>query len=169
MVREKLKLETATVTLDRRRSAPLAGYSLLTVMGHDGGYCEPALRQALRTCTATLLVLSVLTNAYCSFAAAGDAPAQSTLAATTTLTPHVQVQNTLTNVGVIGSSASPAYPLKASANNRHLVDQNDVPFLMVGDSPQALIGNLSPMEAAHFIGESSTLRHQCVVDQSLVQ
>jgi hypothetical protein len=52
---------------------------------------------------------------------------------------------------VIGSSASPAYPLKASANNRYLVDQNDVPFLMVGDSPQALIGNLSPMEAAFFM------------------
>src|SRR2546428_136300 len=28
-------------------------------------------------------------------------------------------------------SASPAYPLRASANGRYLVDQNDVPFLMV--------------------------------------
>ena len=27
--------------------------------------------------------------------------------------------------------ARPVYPLKASANNRYLVDQNDMPFLMV--------------------------------------
>ena len=49
------------------------------------------------------------------------------------------------------SDASPMYPLKASANNRYLVDQLDVPFLMIGDSPQALIGNLSETEAATFI------------------
>jgi hypothetical protein len=50
----------------------------------------------------------------------------------------------------------PAYPLKASANNRYLVDQDNVPFLMVGDSPQALIGNLSPAEAAAFIANRLT-------------
>jgi hypothetical protein len=119
-------------------------------VSHDGRYCEPALRQALRTCTATLLILLVLTKAYCSFTAVGNAPAQSALAVATMLIPQVQVQNTPTVIA-IGSSASPAYPLKASASNRYLVDQNDVPFLMVGDSPQALIGNLSPMEAAFFM------------------
>jgi hypothetical protein len=119
-------------------------------VSHDGRYCEPAFRHALRTCTTTLLILLVLINAYCSFTAAGNAPAQSALAAAKMLIPQVQVQNTPTVIA-IGSSASPAYPLKASANNRHLVDQNDVPFLMVGDSPQALIGNLSPMEAAFFM------------------
>ena len=90
----------------------------------------------------TLLVL--LIKVFCSFAAAGNASAQTFLTATT-------IQNDPNGVGVIGSSASHAYPLKASANNRYLVDQNDVPFLMVGDSPQALIGNLSPLEAAFFI------------------
>jgi hypothetical protein len=35
------------------------------------------------------------------------------------------------------------YPLKASANHRYLVDQAGTPFLMAGDSPQSLIGNLS--------------------------
>ena len=78
------------------------------------------LRQAMRT----LLVL--LIKVFCSFAAAGNASAQSFLTATT-------IQNDPNGVGVIGSSASHAYPLKASANNRYLVDQNDVPFLMVGD------------------------------------
>jgi len=46
---------------------------------------------------------------------------------------------------------APVYPLKASANNRYLVDQNNTPFLMVGDSPQNLITNLSPKEAAAFM------------------
>jgi hypothetical protein len=49
------------------------------------------------------------------------------------------------------AAAKPAYPLKASANNRYLVDQDNVPFLMVGDSPQALIGSLSQAQAATFI------------------
>jgi Protein of unknown function (DUF4038) len=55
---------------------------------------------------------------------------------------------------VVTSTAArpaPVYPLKASANNRYLVDQLDVPFLMIGDSPQALIGKLSETEAATFI------------------
>jgi hypothetical protein len=49
------------------------------------------------------------------------------------------------------TAAGPAYPLKASANNRYLVDQDNMPFLIIGDSPQALIGNLSQAEAATFI------------------
>ena len=54
-------------------------------------------------------------------------------------------------VPTIGSPDRPVYPLKASANNRYLVDQNNTPFLMVGDSPQHLITNLSPNEAAAFM------------------
>lgn len=49
------------------------------------------------------------------------------------------------------AAAAPAYPLKASANNRYLVDQNGAPFLMIGDSPQSLIGNLSHAEAVVFL------------------
>src|SRR5262245_29996919 len=41
----------------------------------------------------------------------------------------------------------PAYPLKKSANCRYLVDQKDVPFLIAGDSPQALMVNLSEADA----------------------
>ena len=44
-----------------------------------------------------------------------------------------------------------AYPLKVSRNRRYLVDQHNVPFLIVGDSPQAMIGNLSVSDAAAFI------------------
>jgi len=37
----------------------------------------------------------------------------------------------------------PAFPLKASGNNRYLVDQNNQPFMLVGDSPQSIVGRLS--------------------------
>jgi hypothetical protein len=46
-----------------------------------------------------------------------------------------------------------AFPLKVSSNGRYLVDQNGVPFPMVGDSPQALIGNLSESEAARYFAD----------------
>ena len=45
----------------------------------------------------------------------------------------------------------PAFPLKASANNRYLVDQNNTPFLIIGDAPQAMVGNLSLAQAKHFM------------------
>ena len=44
-----------------------------------------------------------------------------------------------------------AFPLKPSKNRRYLVDQRNTPFLVVGDSPQAMIGNLSVQDAAAFI------------------
>ena len=53
--------------------------------------------------------------------------------------------------GATSTVARPAYPLRASANNRYLVDQNNMPFLIIGDFPQGLIGNLSQAEAATFI------------------
>src|SRR6266852_9568384 len=36
-----------------------------------------------------------------------------------------------------------AFPLRPSANQRYLVDQNNLPFLIAGDSPQFLILHLS--------------------------
>jgi uncharacterized repeat protein (TIGR01451 family) len=52
---------------------------------------------------------------------------------------------------------SPVYPVKISSNNpRILVDQNNVPFLMVGDSPQSLIVNLSAANAAFYVADRAT-------------
>lgn len=47
----------------------------------------------------------------------------------------------------------PAYPLKLSANRRYLVDRNNNPFLIVGDSPQGLMGRLSPMEVDKYFAD----------------
>src|SRR6185437_8765823 len=46
---------------------------------------------------------------------------------------------------------APAYPLKVSANRRYLVDQNDRPFLIVGDSPQTVIGKMSEADAEFYV------------------
>jgi Protein of unknown function (DUF4038)/Putative collagen-binding domain of a collagenase len=46
--------------------------------------------------------------------------------------------------------AAPAYPVKVGPTGRDLVDQNGVPFLIVGDSPQAMIGRLSEADAELF-------------------
>lgn len=63
---------------------------------------------------------------------------------------HVSAILALMQLFVFSSRAAPAYPLKKSANNRYLVDQNNQPFLRVGDSPQALTVNLTEAEAASF-------------------
>lgn len=43
-----------------------------------------------------------------------------------------------------------AYPLKVSDSRRYLADQNNKPFLMLADSPQPLITNISPSDADDF-------------------
>jgi hypothetical protein len=50
-------------------------------------------------------------------------------------------------------AAAPVFPLKPSADNRTLVDQNGKPFLMIGDAPQAMVGNLSVKQAKFFIAD----------------
>ena len=44
----------------------------------------------------------------------------------------------------------PAFPLKVAQSGRYLVDQNSVPFLIAGESPQALMVNLSEEDAELF-------------------
>jgi len=57
----------------------------------------------------------------------------------------------LASSGALAGVPLPAFPLKASADNRYLVDQNDKPFLIIGDAPQAMVGNLSVAQAKHFM------------------
>lgn len=47
----------------------------------------------------------------------------------------------------------PAYPLKLSSNRRYLVDQKNRPFLIVGDSPQGLICQLSEAQAERYFAD----------------
>jgi hypothetical protein len=50
-------------------------------------------------------------------------------------------------VSVEAATAPSPYPVKLSANHRYLVDQNNQPFLIVGDTPQGLMGRLTDKEA----------------------
>ena len=50
-----------------------------------------------------------------------------------------------------GASPNAAYPLTLGPTRRYLVDQRGQPFLIVGDSPQSLIVNLSLQDAKTFI------------------
>src|SRR5262245_5010530 len=52
-------------------------------------------------------------------------------------------------------AAAALYPLKKSATGRYLVDQTNAPVLIVGDSPQALIVNLTTNEAAMYFADRS--------------
>jgi hypothetical protein len=45
----------------------------------------------------------------------------------------------------------PVYPLKVGPTRRYLVDQRNRPFLIVGDSPQAMVVNLSERQAGLFL------------------
>jgi hypothetical protein len=46
-----------------------------------------------------------------------------------------------------------AFPLHVSKNGRYLVDRRGAPFMIVGDSPQSLIANLSLKDAAAYIAD----------------
>ena len=123
---------------------------LMARAGEDAYFCGPALWRVFPARVATLVIEAILVfspyiGAACALAAASNAYAQVSSGAATTLASKMPAQN------VSAYPASPAYPLKASANNRYLVDQNNVPFLMVGDSPQTLIVNLSQADAATYM------------------
>jgi hypothetical protein len=49
------------------------------------------------------------------------------------------------------ATTAPEYPLKADPTGRYLVDRRNRPFLIVGDSPQALMINASESEADAFL------------------
>ena len=51
------------------------------------------------------------------------------------------------NINVYVNNSGFVYPLKASSNGRYLVDQNNVPFMMMGDSPQTLVALASEADA----------------------
>jgi len=55
--------------------------------------------------------------------------------------------------GASSGSSAPVFPLKVSANKRYLVDQKNVPFLIVGDTPQGLMGRLNEHDAEIYFAD----------------
>jgi Protein of unknown function (DUF4038)/Putative collagen-binding domain of a collagenase len=89
--------------------------------------------------TALLVSLSGLV----AVGAAGASPRGWEFAAATQVPPPKVVTTALHYV----------FPLHVSKDHRYLVDRRGVPFMIVGDSPQALIGNLSVKDAAAYIAD----------------
>jgi hypothetical protein len=121
---------------------------LFTPSGMEEG---PVGKPARRLGVARLVALAILGFAACSLAANHICAQPSPVAAT--IDPHKPAQNFPSATETFAPAGAPAYPLKASANHRYLVDQNNQPFLMVGDAPQTLIANLSQAEAATYMAD----------------
>ena len=51
----------------------------------------------------------------------------------------------------VAEASTPSYPVRASSTNRYLVDQNDQPFMIVGDSPHSLIGRMSKSDVGFYM------------------
>lgn len=51
------------------------------------------------------------------------------------------------------ATRAPAFPLKVGPTGRYLVDRSGRPFLVVGDSPQGLIADLSVRQAGRFFAD----------------
>jgi hypothetical protein len=65
-------------------------------------------------------------------------------------------------------TANPAYPVKVSSNKRYLVDQNNVPFMIVGDSAWSLITNLNEADAATYFANRKARGYNSVLLSILV-
>ncbi len=75
------------------------------------------------------------------------------LVALTLLVPVVGVARLAATPPQASGKSSAAYPVKVSANRRYLVDQNNTPFLIVGDTPQGLMGRLSEAQADTYFAD----------------
>src|SRR5262245_12862127 len=49
------------------------------------------------------------------------------------------------------AAATPAYPLRPSANRRYVVDSNNVPFLIIGDAPHSILAKLTNSDAITYL------------------
>ena len=67
------------------------------------------------------------------------------------LGPELDTTARVTPPKVVTATRHYVFPLHVSKNHRYLVDRRGMPFMIVGDSPQALIGNLSVKAAAAYI------------------
>jgi len=94
-------------------------------------------------------------------AQAGTTYSDTGLTASSSYSYQVQAVDKTGNLSPYSSVASATtwylLPLKASPNNLYTVDQNETPFLIMGDSPQSMVGNLSPSDMATYMADRERL------------
>jgi hypothetical protein len=54
---------------------------------------------------------------------------------------------------VAKAAATPAYPLRPSANGRYVVDSNNVPVLIIGDAPHSILAKLNNADANTYLAD----------------
>jgi hypothetical protein len=70
---------------------------------------------------------------------------------------------------LLPAGATPVYPLKVSSSNPHiLADQNNVPFMVVGDSSWSLVANLNVSDAATYIADRAAHGFNTLIVSALV-
>jgi hypothetical protein len=74
-----------------------------------------------------------------------------TLRAIATDTSNNSTSSASVTVQVSNTASTMAWPIKASANRRYLVDQNNVPFLLLGDAAHNLIAGVSPSDTTLYM------------------
>ena len=52
---------------------------------------------------------------------------------------------------VANAAATPAYPLRPSANHRYVIDSKNAPFLIIGDAPHSILANLNNSDATTYL------------------
>jgi hypothetical protein len=65
------------------------------------------------------------------------------------------------------SGPTAAFPLKISGNKRYVTDQNNAPFLILGDSPQSLVANVSLADTASYFSTRQSQGFNCAWIQLL--
>jgi len=98
---------------------------VVQIIKADGAFMNPCTKSILLTGLGTLVIAALTSGAARNAASPADSP---------NLHP-------------------PVYPLKVSDNRRYLVDQSGTPFLIVGDTPQGLMGRLSEEDAAFYFAD----------------
>jgi len=74
-----------------------------------------------------------------------------TLRAIATDTSNNSTTSASVTVQVSNTASTMAWPIKASANRRYLVDQNNVPFLLLGDAAHSLISGVSATDMVTYM------------------
>jgi len=74
-----------------------------------------------------------------------------TLRAIATDTSNNSTTSASVTVQVSNTASTMAWPIKASANRRYLVDQNNVPFLLMGDAAHSLISGVSATDMVTYM------------------
>jgi len=97
---------------------------------------------------------SVAAGSNCNISVAFSPSASGSRTASLSITDDASGSpQTVTLAGTGTSTGAIVLLLKASSNGRYLVDQNGIPFLLMGDAPQSIMGNLTPGLMATYMAD----------------